>query len=223
MVRFPVLIVNFKAYKQATGENAIHLAQALARVKKETGVEIIAVPQHFWLSEVAKVVPSFCQHLDAVEFGSRTGHILPEAVKTAGAIGTLLNHSERAIGLKAACEGVKRSRECGLVTCVCAENAELAGVFAGCKPDMVAVEPRELIGKGKSISTESPEAITRSIELVKEINPETHVLCGAGVSTGEDVRKALELGAEGILVASAIVCAKDPYSVALEMAKAMGE
>ncbi len=221
MVRFPLLVVNFKAYKQGTGPGAIKIAQDLARVREETGVEVVAVPQHFWLSEVSKILPTFCQHLDAVQFGSRTGHILPEAVKAAGAIGTLLNHSERIIGLEPACNSIDRAKECELLSCVCAENARLAKIFAEFNPNMVAVEPRELIGKGQSISKENPEAITKSIENVRSVNDETHILCGAGVSTGDDVAKALELGAEGILVASAVVCADDPYSVALEMAEAM--
>jgi triosephosphate isomerase len=36
------------------------------------------------------------------------------------------------------------------------------------------------------------------------------VLCGAGVKTGKDVRRALELGAKGVLLASGVVKAKDP-------------
>jgi triosephosphate isomerase len=35
------------------------------------------------------------------------------------------------------------------------------------------------------------------------------VLCGAGITTGEDLRAALDLGSEGVLLASGIIKAKD--------------
>ena len=36
------------------------------------------------------------------------------------------------------------------------------------------------------------------------------VLCGAGISKGEDLKAAIELGSVGVLLASGIVKAKDP-------------
>jgi triosephosphate isomerase len=47
------------------------------------------------------------------------------------------------------------------------------------------------------------------------------VLCGAGITNGEDVAAAIRLGTEGVLVASGIVKAKDPHKVMLEFAQAM--
>jgi len=48
---------------------------------------------------------------------------------------------------------------------------------------------------------------------IKKINPKVKVLCGAGVKTGEDVKKALELGTEGVLLASGVVKAENPEKV----------
>jgi Triosephosphate isomerase len=48
------------------------------------------------------------------------------------------------------------------------------------------------------------------VEAVKKINPNVKVLCGAGISKGEDLKAAIELGAEGVLLASGIVKADDP-------------
>jgi triosephosphate isomerase len=36
------------------------------------------------------------------------------------------------------------------------------------------------------------------------------VLCGAGISKGEDLKAAMELGSVGVLLASGIVKAEDP-------------
>ena len=43
------------------------------------------------------------------------------------------------------------------------------------------------------------------------------VLCGAGIHTGEDVKKSRELGAKGILVASGVVKAKDQRKALKEL------
>ena len=219
MVKYPTLIVNFKAYEKATGGGSLQLCQDLARVREETGQEIVAVPQFFELKECSGLVPCFSQHVDAIGFGSNTGHVLPQGAKAAGAIGSLINHSERRVGIKEIGEIVAKCKEAGLVACVCAENAEECGKVAALGPDMIAVEPPELIGSGVSVSTAQPEVVSGAVEAVKAVNPEVHVLCGAGVSNGEDVAAAVKLGAEGVLVASAIVCAESPYGVALEMAE----
>ncbi|MCD6235493.1 MAG: triose-phosphate isomerase, partial [Thaumarchaeota archaeon] len=86
-------------------------------------------------------------------------------------------------------------------------------------PDMIAIEPPELIGTGIPVSKAKPEVVSGAVEAVKRINTEVHVLCGAGISTGEDVARAIELGAEGVLLASAYVKAKDPKKVLSEMAE----
>jgi len=48
---------------------------------------------------------------------------------------------------------------------------------------------------------------------VKKVNPGVKVLTGAGISTGECVRIALDLGTDGVLLASGVVKAKDPALV----------
>jgi len=221
-MRYPTLIVNFKTYEASTGANSIDLANTLGKVREETGQEIVAVPQFLELKEVAKIIPSFAQHIDPVGYGGNTGSILPEGVVGTGAIGTLINHSERRIGLEVIEKAVARAKEVGLISCVCAADSEEAGKIAAFGPDIIAVEPPELIGSGISVSKAKPEVISDSVKAIKDVNQMVHVLCGAGVSTGEDVRKAIELGAEGVLVASAIVKAQDSYSITLEMAKGLG-
>jgi len=44
---------------------------------------------------------------------------------------------------------------------------------------------------------------------VKSVNHAIRVLCGAGIKTGKDVAAALDLGADGVLLASGVVKAKD--------------
>jgi len=88
-------------------------------------------------------------------------------------------------------------------------------------PDMIAIEPPELIGTGISVSKARPELITESVNEIRRLNSRVKVLCGAGVTSAEDVSKALELGSEGVLVASGIVKSKDPRIVLQSMANMM--
>ena len=210
-IEFPLILINFKAYSESSGRKAVQLAKVAEKVSKETGVTIAVAPQLTDLAVVAAEVeiPVFAQHVDPVKPGSHTGHVTLEAVRDAGAVGTMLNHSERRVRTDHIDAVVKRAREMGLVTVVCADTPEVTAAMAALGPDMVAIEPPELIGTGIPVSKAKPEVVTSSVDLVRRVNPDVKVLCGAGITTGEDVAKALELGTVGVLLASGVVKAKD--------------
>ena len=211
----PMIIVNFKTYLESTGKRAIELAKQAERAAKETNANIVVVPQLADLAKVAETVeiPVFAQHIDPIKPGSSTGHVLAESVKEAGAVGTLINHSERQLRLIDIEAIIALAKEKGLVSCVCANNPSVSAAVAAMKPDITSVEPPELIGSGISVSKAKPEVVTVTVKLVHKIDPKMTILCGAGISQAEDVSIALKLGTQGVLVASGIVKAKDPYSV----------
>ena len=221
-VRTPIVLVNFKTYAEGTGKNALKLAKACEKVSLETEVCVGVAPQFVDITLVADAVkiPVFAQHIDPVTHGSFTGHVLPEAIKEAGAVGTLINHSERRLKIADIDAAITRARENGLISVVCSNNAAVSEAAAMLKPDMVAVEPPELIGTGIPVSKATPEVVSGTVKLVKQVNRDVIVLCGAGITQGEDVAAALRLGTEGVLIASGIVKAKDPYKVLLEFAEA---
>lgn len=221
-VRFPIIVVNFKTYKEATGVKAVALAKIAEKVSEETNVCIAVAPQYSDLYRVASEVsiPVFAQHIDPIEPGAYTGHILAESVKEAGAIGSLINHSERRMQLADIDVCVKRCRTLGLISLVCTNTPEVSAAAAALNPDIIAYEPPELIGTGIPVSKAKPEAVTDALKLVGMVNPKVIVLCGAGISRGEDVKVALQLGTKGVLLASGVVKAKDPYSILREMADA---
>jgi len=219
----PLILVNFKAYLEATGRKAVELAKKAERVSRETRVSICVAPQFTDIAAVAKEteIPVFAQHIDPIEPGSYTGYVLADAVKEAGAVGAIINHSERQLRLSEIDAAIKIAREKKLVSVVCANNQSISAAVAALKPDMVAVEPPELIGTGISVSKAKPEVVTATIKLVRKVNPTITTLCGAGISHGEDVAAALRLGTQGVLVASAVVKAKDPYRILREFAEKM--
>lgn len=219
-MEFPQIIVNLKAYPQSLGDRSVRVSKAIAEAGEEKGVGVGVSPQYADLYRVTSEVevPVYAQHVDSLEPGRGTGSLLPEAADKADAIGSLVNHSERQLELGEIEEIVERLKEVGLVSVVCAEDVETAGKVAAFSPDMVAVEPPELIGTGRSVSKVKPDIIEDTVQEVRDVNSDVHVLCGAGVSIGEDVKIALELGAEGILIASAVVKAEDPKQAMLDLA-----
>ncbi len=210
-----MIIVNFKTYLESTGKRAVELAKQAERASKETGACIIVAPQFADLARIAEEVeiPVFAQHIDPIKPGNSTGHILIESVKEAGAVGTLINHSERQLRLIDIDAIIALTKEKGLTSCVCGNNPSVSAAIAAMHPDITSVEPPELIGSGISVSKAKPEIVTDTVKLVQKVDPKMTILCGAGISTAEDVSIALKLGTRGVLVASGIVKAKDPYSV----------
>jgi triosephosphate isomerase len=207
----PVVIVNFKTYHEVEGYRSLSIARFCQDVSKETGVCIAVCPPLVELSTVASSVniPVLAQHTDPVKPGSHTGWTTPEAVKAAGASGALLNHSEHKMMLSDISTSVRLCRSATLQTVVCADSAETAGACAFLKPDFIAVEPPELIGGEVSVTNAKPEVVENAVRAVHRIDDNIPVLCGAGVKTGEDAKRAIELGARGVLLASGVVKSED--------------
>jgi len=210
-MKLPLILVNFKIYEEATGENAVRLAEIHQKVADETGVTITVAVSVVDLEKVARAVkiPVFAQHIDPLNYGSGTGKVPPALVKKLGAYGTLLNHAENQISNEVLKKSIEMAKENGLFTVVCANTPEKAKEIMAYGPDLIAVEPPELIGGDISVSKANPAVITKTVELLGK----GKVLVGAGVKNGEDVKIAVQLGASGVLLASGITKAKDPYSV----------
>ncbi len=218
------IIINFKTYEESTGDNALKLAKICDEVAKETGAKIIVVPQFADIYRISNEVKIqvYSQGIDNIKFGSYTGHVLAESVKAAGASGSLLNHSERRIKLADIEACIEKLRSLGMVSIVCTNNINTTKAAAAIGPDFVAVEPPELIGSGIPVSQAKPEIVSGSVDAAKEVNPKVGVLCGAGITKGEDIKKAIELGTEGVLLASGVVKAKDPRAVLMDLVGGLG-
>ncbi|MFQ5919496.1 MAG: triose-phosphate isomerase [Thermoplasmata archaeon] len=208
----PLLILNFKAYPEAVGPRALELARIAQEQSQETGKAVAVAPFTGDLARVADqvAIPVLAQHCDDRPAGSQTGWIPPEAVRDAGAVGTLLNHAERPLSEAALRATVTRCHDVGLETVVCASDSAAAKSAATTGPTFLAVEPPELIGGDVSVTTANPRIVRETVAQVETIDPDVGVLCGAGVKTGEDVRVALELGTNGVLLASGVVKASSP-------------
>lgn len=219
ITRTPIVILNFKTYLESTGEKALNLAKISQEVAEETGVNIAVAPQHADLLRISSQmsIPVLAQHVDAVDAGGHTGSVLLESVKDAGASGTLINHSEMRMKLADIQQVVKKATEQEMISVLCTNNIETSAAAATLQPTFVAIEPPELIGSGIPVSQAEPEIVEGTVDIMHQINPDVKVLCGAGISTGEDMKAALDLGSEGVLLASGIVLAEDPKKALLDL------
>ena len=217
----PAIVVNFKAYQEVDGEGSLRLARICEDVAKESGVNIAVCPPMVELGTVARAVsiPVLSQNADPHAPGSATGWITASMIKSTGSIGTLINHSEHRSDNKTIEESVELAKAEDLITIVCAESVKKAREVAHFSPDFIAVEPPELIGGDISVTTANPLIVEDTVSSVKDVNKKISVLCGAGVKTGMDVAKALELGADGVLLASGVVKSKDPKATLLDLIK----
>jgi triosephosphate isomerase len=219
-IETPMIVLNEKAYVESAGAQGLQLAQICEQVAVEQACSIVICPQQVDLAKVAAAVqiPCFAQHVDAVEPGSQTGFVTLESVKGAGAAGTLVNHSEHRLKIAEIDFIVTKAASLNLLTIVCTNNLAVSRAVAELKPYAIAVEPPELIGSGRAVSKVDPAIVEDTVKAVKRVAKDCVVLCGAGVTNGEDVRAALELGAEGVLLASGVVKAKDQKAALLDLA-----
>ncbi len=214
-IELPVVVVNFKTYPQATGEKAVALAKTCEKVSNESGVSVVVAPQIPDIHRIGLAVgiPVFSQHLDPGDPGRYTGHVLGETLVEAGCSGTLINHSEKRMQLADIDDAIRKAETLGLYTIVCTNNPLVSVAAAALNPSAIAIEPPELIGTGISVTQARPEVISGSVDQIRVVNKEVTILCGAGISTGDDVVASIRLGAQGVLLASAVAKSDTPGDV----------
>lgn len=215
MLKTPVIVLNMKTYSESTGRNALDIAKIMDKVSIESGFNMAVSVQSVDIKECSEniSIPVFSEHIDPIKPGSHTGWLLPEAIKSAGAVGSLINHSEHRLKLADIDFCIARAKELDLDQIVCTNNILTSKAIAALSPNFLAVEPPELIGGDISVTTANPEIVSGSVNAVKEINDNVKVLCGAGVKNGYDVAKAIELGSVGVLLASGIIKVKNKEKI----------
>jgi triosephosphate isomerase len=215
-----MIVLNLKTYPESI-QKALLFTDIARDVVEETGMRIVVCPPALLLHESAERFGDvFSQHADPEPAGAHTGAIPADLIKAAKAKGSLVNHSERKIAPDRIKPTIEQLHLNGLESLVCAATTQEAVGIAHHSPTFIAVEPPELIGSGVSVSKAKPEIVINSVKAVREVNHKITVLCGAGVTSKEDVKKAVELGSQGVLLASAFVRAQDPKAFLADLASA---
>ena len=217
-----MFIINCKNYEEIAGEKIIKLAKIAEKISKKYKIKIAIAPPHHLIPLITKFgIIVLAQHLDDKKVGSTTGFMIPEIIKKSKIDGSIINHSEHRITESEIKNLVKRLKKLKLKTIVCVKNVSEAKKYAKINPTFIAIEPPELIGTGRAISTEKPQLITNSINAVQDAKNSTKLLCGAGIVSAEDVSRAVELGSKGILVASGVIKAKNWESVLSDFSRGL--
>ena len=214
-LRPPFFVVNPKAYLY--GEEALKLAKEADRLAGAHDIDILFTVQYVDAYRIAQETEHLIittQHMDSLMPGRGMGYILPEGLVAAGVQATFLNHAEHPVTVHELDVTMKRAKELGILTIVCADSIAEARAISTLEPDVMLCEPTELIGTGTSSDI---SYMKQTNEAVKSVNPNMFVLQAAGISTPADVRKALESGAEGTGGTSGIIAQPDPVATLTEM------
>ena len=147
--------------------------------------------------------------------------MVPDIAKKSKINGSIINHSEHRITEKEIKNLLRRMKKLKLKSILCVKNINEVKKYAKLNPTYIAIEPPELIGTGRAISTEKPQLITKAVDAVRSAKNSTKLLCGAGIISGNDVKRAKELGSKGILVASGIIKAKNWEKIISEFSRAL--
>ena len=217
-----MFVINCKNYEEISGDKIKKFIKIAEQVSKKYKIKIaISPPQHLIGLVTNSSIPILAQHVDDSKIGSTTGYIIPELLKKSKVKGSLINHSEHRISSKEIEKLVLKLKELKMISIVCVKDVAEVKKYLKINPDFIAIEPPELIGSGKAISTEKPDLIQKAARIVNDSKNKTKLLCGAGIVSGEDVTKSIELGSKGILVASGIIKAKNWNKIISEFAKAL--
>jgi triosephosphate isomerase len=199
-----MIVVNFKNYK--IGKEVLNLVRTIDIYCNKA---IVAVPSTE-LREISKEVsmPVYAQSIDLPEKGRGTGKLIPDEILSTGAKGSIINHSENKLPFSTIKKIVERSNEIGLKLIICASTLKEAEKVKKLSPYAIAFEDPKLIASGKSITKVKTSSVKKFVDLLKgtEIVP----LCGAGISTSEDVAQAMLLGCKGVLVSSVVADSQNP-------------
>ena len=214
----PLIILNFKLYKESSGNKALNLSKQLSKVNKNK-YDLVIAPSLLTIKEITQKtnLTVYSQHADEVPLGAHTGSISTEELKDIGVKGTILNHSEKKLPLNILRETVEICRKNKLKIVICASSLSEIKKVAELHPDYLAYEPKELIGGNISVTKAKPDIIVKAVELTSQLSPKTKVLCGAGVHSKEDLGQALLLGTKGVLIGHAVPKAKNPKKFLNEM------
>ncbi len=214
MFQFPCLIVNFKNYAATMGQAGVALSKLIEKKSKQHNVPCVLAVSAVDLKAISQAVsiPVISQHVDSQSAGACTGAVLAESLASAGAVGALINHSEKRVDTNQIHAYINACKRGFIDSVVCTDSLEQAVQVQTCNPSAICYEPTELIGGDISVANSDPELVSAIAEQIS-----LPLFIGAGIKTRQDVIKSLALGAQGVLVASAICKVQEPAAVLDEL------
>lgn len=213
-----MIIINFKNYLECTHENLKKYIEPINYLEDNIKKLVYFAPNHTDLSlarNLYKEINIISQHVDIFDSEKTTGFINPNILKNLNITYSLYNHSEHKFKTdEDLIKNIELIQSLGINLIVCCESVEEALFISKSNPFAIALEPKELIGSGVSVTNQAyvVKKFIKSLQKTK-ILP----LIGAGISSKSDVQKSIELGAKGILLSSSYVKSQDPVEKLKEL------
>lgn len=218
-LKLPLFTVSPKTY--LLGDESVaaaHLTDELAQGRNHSIFWTAPVPE---LCAVAKnlvcAIPT-AQHADLVGDGKGMGLTPLESLKAAGVQAVFLNHTAHPMAVDALAATIDRARELEMLTIVAADGITESKAIAAMNPDVILCEPSSLVGTGH---TSGNAYIEDTIDAVRSVNPDIVIMEGAGIRSGDDVRRLIGLGAQGTGISSALALADDKKALLIELFDAL--
>lgn len=218
-LKLPLFTVSPKTY--LLGDESVaaaHLTDELAQGRNHSIFWTAPVPE---LCAVAKnlvfAIPT-AQHADLVGDGKGMGLTPLESLKAAGVQAVFLNHTAHPMAVDALAATIDRARELEMLTIVAADGITESRAIAAMNPDVILCEPSSLVGTGH---TSGNAYIEDTIDAVRSVNPDIVIMEGAGIRSGDDVRRLIGLGAQGTGISSALALADDKKALLIELFDAL--
>ncbi len=211
-----MIFLSLKTYREATGQAVINLLLSVKKVSKDSGIPIISIAQATDIYRIKKEldIEVWAQHIDPIDPGRHMGFISPFSIKDAGADGIIINHAEHSVSEEIIKKTIDKAKEYGLKTLVLCQSIELAKQVEEWNPDYIGYENGELIAGPVSMVDMEEKNIKYLADILKK-----PLIVGAGISAGEHVKKAINLGGKGIILASAFVKSENPEAKLRELAE----
>ncbi len=209
-----LILINLKSHDTSVGNNALKIGSICQELYEVYGLNIGVAPQ---LPDIYRLssklnIPVFSQHIDNIKNGTSTGYTTIRCIKEAGAIGSIINHSEHPIFLSDVSSIVSSLKKYKLESIVCAEKIEDVKLIFDIDPDYIAFEPIESIGKSGSLSNQNKISIENILNYIdKNKYKNIKLMFGGGINKPEDVKRIFDMGVSGILISSLIIKSKDKY------------
>ncbi len=208
IIKTPTLGVNAKSYMW--GDDLLDIALYCEKIAVENDITITLNTPFVDIYRIAQNCPHVlinAQGVDAIESCGKMGGIVPEALVAAGADGVIINHAARPMTLSEVVKAVKRCKELGLYTFVCADTVEEVKMMASLHPTGIICEETSHIGTGKVSDNSYIESTTKAI---KDYDANILVMQGAGIKSADDIYRNISLGSESGGGASGIFCSGNP-------------
>lgn len=218
-IRTPFFEIGIKNYLY--GDDVLALAKAADEAAAENDIDVLFITPYTEIRSVSEATEHLivlAPYMDTLLPGRGIADILPEALKAAGAKGVVVNHCERPMSLPDIKKTIQRAHDLGLFVFACADSLEEARALACLGPDIINPEPTELIGSG---TTSDAFYVSESTRVIHGINPGIIVEQAAGIANEQQVYDLIRSGAQGVGVASGIVCSESPCDTARKMIRAV--